>query len=364
MISDLIVNISLLMSFTFIWHQLFRNNRLSLKAPLKIKVLDGLIGGSLGILLIYFGTQINEITILDLRHIPVLLVAFYGGAVPAFIAAAIISTGRFFIDVNYSSVISLFMMFAIAGGASLIVHYVKVSRWTKWLVLLLFSQFMFSTAFFVVVDQFQPVINLAIYHVISTFVGGMLIFYFVSYIRRYSEMYMKYKHNAQRDALTGLYNVRSFDYFYNSMIGRAKKIKDNCAVCLIDVDYFKKINDTYGHLAGDEVLRQLASLLSRMIREEDILSRNGGEEFSILLNSCSLEQANEIASRIRKAVEKYHFHLPDKQTIQVTVSIGVAIYDGKDVDCHFDLYQEADDALYKAKKSGRNNVCLNPIIQS
>lgn len=356
MVSDLLVNISLLTSFTFMWHQLFRKKRLTLHSPYKVKIQDGIIGGLLGVLLLHYSIQVNEITILDLRHIPVILLAYYGGYLPALLAAIIISIGRFMIDINFSSVVSLFMMLTMAIGSSFIVYCIKTRAWKKWLMLLLFSQFVYTLALYIVVDQFHEVLDFAFYHIISSFIGGLITFYFVSYIRGYSELYLKYKEGSETDSLTGLYNVRAFDYYYNTMLENAKSDRSSCAICLVDIDHFKKINDTYGHLAGDQVLKQLAKLIKKQMREGDIVSRNGGDEFSILLKNCNLMQAEEIAVRIRKAVEENWFVLANKKRIKITVSIGIAAYqEGKSAATE-ELYQKADDALYKAKHEGRNSV--------
>ncbi|WP_181347134.1 diguanylate cyclase [Thalassobacillus sp. CUG 92003] len=357
MISDLVVNISLLISFTFVWHQLFRHNRLTFSSSLTIKTLDGLLAGILGIILMHYSLIVNDITILDLRHIPVVMVAFYGGFIPPLIAAAVITVGRFLIDVNFSSFVSLFMMLAIALGAGVIARVIKSGKWKKWTWLLIYSQAVFSLALFIVVDEFNQVLDFAFIHIISTMVGGYMIFYFVDYIRTNSERYFQYKENAELDALTGLYNVRSFDHFYNTMIVESIEAHECCAVCLLDVDHFKQINDTYGHPAGDEILQQLASLLAGLIRYEDKLSRNGGEEFSILLPDCQQEQANLIAERIRGAVETYPFTLPDGQIIRLTVSMGVSAFNGEPGGDQENLYQDADAALYQAKQNGRNSVC-------
>ncbi|MFD2445325.1 GGDEF domain-containing protein [Bacillus sp. CGMCC 1.16607] len=356
MISDLVVNISILMSFTFIWHQLFRNNRLTLTSPLKVKVLDGTIAGILGIILMHYSIQVSDITILDLRHIPVILVAFYGGILPTFIAAIVISVGRFLIAFNFSSIVSLFMMIAMAIGASSISLYLKISSWKKWLLLLIYTQTIYSIALYIVSEDFTKVLNAAFFHIISTFVGGILTFSFVRYIRRNSELYNYYKQSSQRDALTGLYNVRSFDYFYHSMLLKTAEEKGDCAICLVDVDHFKLINDTYGHKAGDEVLMKLANLLTSLTRDGDIVSRNGGEEFSILLPNCTKEQAVFIAERIRKTVEEQRFEISDEKSIKLTVSVGIATY-YEGMELSNQLFQEADEALYKAKQNGRNLVC-------
>ncbi len=356
MISDLVVNVSILMSFTFIWHQLFRKNRLTFQSPLIIKILDGIIAGLLGIVLMFYSIQVNDTTFLDLRHIPVVLVAYFGGPVPAILGGVVVSTGRFLFDVNLSSIVSFFMMIAIAIGASIIVYFIKTTRWKKWTLLLVYSQFLFSLALYIVSENFALVLDFAIFHIISTFVGGFLTFYFVLYIRRNTERYYQYKESSQRDSLTGLFNVRSFDHYYNEMLKKAIENNGACAMCLVDADHFKQINDNYGHPAGDEVLKQLAKILTVSTREMDIVSRNGGEEFSILLPNCSREQASEIAERIRKTVEDTPFVLPNNHTIRLTVSVGVATFENGNESPDL-LFEKADDALYKAKHAGRNLVC-------
>lgn len=363
MISDLVVNISILISFIFLWHQIFSHNRLTLKSSITIKMLDGLIGGVLGIVLMYYSIQVNEFVILDLRHIPVVLLAYFGGFIPSMISVVIISIGRFVIDVNHSSIVSLFMMLLIGSGASIITYNCKNEGLKKWTIMLLYSQFIFSIAFYLVVDFYRQVIHFAFYHIVSTLVGGFFTFYFVTYIRRYSELYLKYKENSERDSLTGLYNVRSFDYFYNLMVNEAKEKNQSFAVCLVDIDYFKNVNDLYGHVAGDEILKQLARILEKTTRREDIISRNGGEEFSVLLQDCCIKKAVDIALRIQKSVSEYTFLINESEKLNITVSIGVAACEDNQLEHQKQLYQEADDALYKAKHNGRNRVCLYSVME-
>jgi diguanylate cyclase (GGDEF)-like protein len=128
------------------------------------------------------------------------------------------------------------------------------------------------------------------------------------------------------------------------------------ACLLLDIDHFKRINDTHGHAAGDAVLRQLADLLKRTSRVEDLVFRYGGEEFAAVLPNASARAAVQIADRIRSVVEKYSF-LWESQTIPVTLSIGVANLNGAEKDSQA-LIENADAALYQAKKSGRNRVVV------
>jgi diguanylate cyclase len=356
MISDLFVNVTILISFTFVWHQAFRNNRLTFQSPIYIKIADGVISGLLGILLMHYSISVNDITILDLRHIPLILVAFYGGFIPTLLGASIIAIGRFMIDVNYSSVVAFFMVFAMAIGAGCISKYVRSNSWGKWTYLLLYSQFIFTLALYIVVDHFHTVLDFAFNHIISSIIGGYLTFYFVQYIRKNSELYIRYKEFSRKDFLTGLNNVRTFDFYFNKVIDETKEKNSICCLCLFDIDLFKQINDTYGHKAGDSILVQFAKILQNTTRAEDIVSRNGGEEFSVLFPSCSLTQAKEIAERVRKKVEEHEFEVPGKGKIKITISAGVAEYNPS-IQNKDQLIEYADDALYLAKHSGRNLVC-------
>jgi diguanylate cyclase (GGDEF)-like protein len=128
------------------------------------------------------------------------------------------------------------------------------------------------------------------------------------------------------------------------------------ACLLLDIDHFKRINDTYGHAAGDAVLRQLAELLKRASRAEDLVFRYGGEEFAAVLPNATARAAVQIAERIRSVVEKYSF-LWEGQTIPVTLSIGVASLHGAEMDSQA-LIQASDAALFEAKRNGRNRVAV------
>jgi len=124
---------------------------------------------------------------------------------------------------------------------------------------------------------------------------------------------------------------------------------------MMDIDHFKKINDTYGHLAGDYVLKQLASVIKARIRREDTMSRYGGEEFALVLPEVDQINAGQTAEKIRKLVEKTVFKFEDTK-IPVTVSMGVSALDPETKDPN-DFIKRADEKLYQAKNQGRNQVC-------
>jgi diguanylate cyclase len=158
------------------------------------------------------------------------------------------------------------------------------------------------------------------------------------------------------DALTGLPNRREFNERLEERMGAWNRRRDVFSLLLIDVDHFKKLNDRYGHLAGDQVLATIGRALRGAIRREDAVARFGGEEFAILLPSTSLEQAIEAAQKVREAVARVSINRGGQQ-ITVTVSGGLAaIASNERVEA---LIQRADSALYAAKEAGRNCTFLH-----
>jgi len=159
------------------------------------------------------------------------------------------------------------------------------------------------------------------------------------------------------DALTGINNRRFFDQRLSEEVSRAQRSGSPLSCLFIDLDHFKRVNDQYGHQAGDAVLKQVSRLLSDRLRQTDVLARYGGEEFIILLADTAREDAALIAEQIRDRVAKAHLVIPSGKTLNITLSIGVAtmlvpgtIKDGRQ------LIAMADQAVYAAKLSGRNRV--------
>lgn len=162
---------------------------------------------------------------------------------------------------------------------------------------------------------------------------------------------------ATTDALTGLTNRRVFDGRLCAEVDRAGRYQHPLSVLMLDIDHFKRVNDTYGHPAGDAVLQGLAGLLVKQVRTVDLAARHGGEEFVVLLPETDGGRAKGVGERIRKAVAGTPFLLPDGKEIPVTVSIGVACYPACGGSAP-ELFERADQALYIAKQAGRNRVCL------
>jgi len=162
---------------------------------------------------------------------------------------------------------------------------------------------------------------------------------------------------ATTDGLTGLYNHRTFQDRLSEELIRAERYNKSIILLLLDIDHFKRFNDTYGHQTGDEVLKTIAKIIRGNTRKVDFPARYGGEEFVIILPESDCEHARVIAERIRTAVMEYPFYVKDGSRVQLTVSIGISCFP-KDATEKVDLIKKADIALYNAKKEGRNRVCL------
>ena len=161
--------------------------------------------------------------------------------------------------------------------------------------------------------------------------------------------------SALRDPLTKLFNKRYFLDRLDSELKFARRHGAAVSLLLLDIDHFKQVNDTHGHLAGDAVLTNLASVLLRAVRNEDVVARFGGEELGIILRATPLDHALHLAERLRKTVE----HTPTPhggRELRVTVSIGAAEYPSAKVERIEELIEAADRALYRAKGGGRNRV--------
>lgn len=161
--------------------------------------------------------------------------------------------------------------------------------------------------------------------------------------------------HARTDYLTGLFNRRYFVERVERELARAIQRREPLSLLMIDIDHFKKVNDTWGHRGGDAVLQQVAHLIRDALREQDILGRIGGEEFAAALIGVEKQHALEIAQRIRATVANAAVALANGQTVQVTLSLGLAQLKEEDTGLD-DLLHKADEALYRAKGSGRNVV--------
>jgi diguanylate cyclase (GGDEF)-like protein len=233
-------------------------------------------------------------------------------------------------------------------------------------------------------DQFLPVIILSVKGDVSTKVEGLrlgaddflvkgvedpeilarvgVMLRIKGLQERLKEMQSKLEEQSITDALTGLRNRRFFDERLREEFQRAQRYGDYLSLIMVDLDHFKQVNDRFGHQAGDAVLRDSALLIRGSLRDPDICSRYGGEEFAVILPKTHMSGALSVAERIWRAIGAKEFPVgvdgTALKTMRVTASIGVAFYPSKDIVSSDLLVRFADQALYEAKKQGRNNICL------
>jgi len=182
-----------------------------------------------------------------------------------------------------------------------------------------------------------------------------------------ARVYERSKEQGKRDELTRVYNYRGFEEILNKKFGEAENTGGHLSLLLLDIDHFKQVNDRYGHLAGNEVLRHLASQLQGLCRKDDIIARYGGEEFTIILPYTTSDEAFQIAERIRKSIERDTILIKQSMTdeeeinIRLTASIGVSSFPEMSETIQ-DLIRHADRAMYiGSKQAGRNRTSLYEV---
>ncbi|WOE69528.1 diguanylate cyclase [Hydrogenimonas thermophila] len=168
------------------------------------------------------------------------------------------------------------------------------------------------------------------------------------------DMLQHVKESATTDALTGMHNRHYLYEIAEKIMAQSKRLDYPLSLVIFDIDFFKKINDKYGHLAGDKVLKAFASLLMHRMRESDIVVRYGGEEFIAILPETDIKRAFVVIESIRKLVEDMKISIENNKEISITISAGIAEYNRKET--LDQLIKRADDALYLAKDRGRNRV--------
>ncbi|WP_162632664.1 diguanylate cyclase [Paraliobacillus zengyii] len=360
-IEEFFLNLTVLISFIFLYHQIYRSKFVTTSTRNSHLfshrgILLGIAGGLLGIVLMHFSIQVDGNTIIDLRVIPLMLVALYGGWIATTITGASIIFFRFLIGVNLSSLSNLLLVIFSALIFLFFASRMK-NRWLSIITMLVLSNTVFSFITYALIADFKVYLTINVAYWLITITAGILAISMNNHLLQSNRLFKEYEMNAFIDPLTGLNNVRSFDRAFNGAKQRIVKKQENLSILVIDIDHFKQVNDTYGHPQGDLILKHVATLIKDSCRSVDTVSRNGGEEFTVLVTDLSHVSVSQIAEKIRKNVSEYTFSINnDTLHINITISIGVATYlvNTGDVD---DLYRNADAALYKAKNSGRNMVC-------
>lgn len=350
-------NACILITFLTIIQHFARDKNIFENLPIRKRIIVGIYSGILGVILMINTVPVVDGVIIDFRYVPILLSALYCGYLPSIISSIIIGVFRFlFFGVSLSSIIGLICALILGFGFGFI-YSLKVSRRIKFF----YGMFIVSLVSIVSLVIILKDLLLILISLILIIGGYLIVSYFsikyTDYIIETIEMYQKLKKEATKDYLTGLNNVRQFNDSFKKFSNLAIRKGEELSILLIDVDFFKSINDTYGHDAGDIILKGIARIFIDTCRDYDVISRMGGEEFSILLLNCSSFKAFKIAERIRNKAENTDFYISDNKAIKITISVGISSYPELTSETE-NLLKDADIALYKAKNSGRNKVVI------
>jgi len=298
---------------------MFKRNFLDTSVSYKDKFFFGLTQGIVGILLMLFSIHVTPKVFMDFRHIPILIASFYGGGLAAIIAGTTIAIFRIsYFGVSTPSIIASINALNIVIACTLILK-LNLRQFKKWTYMNFISSLFISITFLLTIKDSIILRHTLIYFWLGTSIIGTFVYYIGSYMNDSIKLLNRLEQESTIDFLTGLHNVRQFDNSLNESFLNVKTKNERLSILIIDIDFFKKVNDTYGHLAGDSVLQQLGTLLSTFCRSFDIVSRIGGEEFSVILPDCPSQQAIEVAERLRIAVEIHEFIIPDKTNINITM---------------------------------------------
>ncbi|MDF2539737.1 MAG: diguanylate cyclase [Herbinix sp.] len=357
MLQELFINACILITVIFITSQLFRNSGIGTNSPIQHRAFLGILGGFATCILIYFSINVTSEIILDFRDICLILVAIFGGTFSTLIAGLIAALFRLtYNGINETSIITSIGILVVSLGLGILSAYLH-DIILKRKILLLYSLLVRSVVLCIIFEDKRHAIPVVIVIWISTIVIGLGVNYLVKDLVDTHKLLKNLKRESSHDYLTGLSNTRQFDRKYKQLLMDAMQTGRKLSLFIIDIDYFKKINDTYGHPAGDAVLKELGRLLKSINPDYYLVSRIGGEEFAVVYKDIPKEKAKQIAERIRASVEAQLFTLPNNKKIKITISLGAAVYPDT-VNNINELRDIADKKLYEAKWAGRNRVCI------
>ena len=274
MLNDLFINILLLISVTFVAGHILKDIPKEFINSLYGKIILGVGGGLTGILLMIYTIHIKgTTTILDLRVFAIMMVSYVGGIIPTIVSGIIIGVYRtvhFGINISGFAALLEILLYIICF------HIIDIrikSEWKKWFFKTLISLVILIPIIYYLLRNVENVQTICfIFFLVTTF-AGILEYLLVDYVHSSNELYMIYKKDSSKDFLTGLYNTRQFDKMLNLAFERVLGNKEKLSCLMIDIDHFKKVNDTYGHAIGDIVIKELAHILNKNCRVFDVVGR-------------------------------------------------------------------------------------------
>gem|GEM_PF-216053 len=352
--NQFIINFCLLFTTITLLFLPFRNRpRISLNSSWSTRLILGSVCGLIAVLLIFNGIQI-DVARVDLRIIPVAIAMLFGGFPSAIVAGIMIIGTRYFltpVDQMEGFYLSTLIIVLIITTIGIVRRFVHVS--TRHFQLLVSIGVLYSLpAIYILTNSWSTFFKISIAYIFFNLLAGFVAFRLLTELRRHFENIQYQQKLAMTDALTGLANRRRLDDSL-SLVGSTDQ---GYSLVLIDIDFFKHVNDTYGHDAGDDVLRQLGMTLASLTRPDDLVGRYGGEEFLIILPSTTAKEAQKIAELARMTVARNLFPTADIPDLQITISLGIAHSSGSHTS--LEALQKADKALYYSKESGRNRSTI------
>jgi diguanylate cyclase len=364
LVKAFMANFGIMITFAYVVSLLHKHAFYRVTRELKYKffILSCIGAGWISML---FGATVEPNVILDLRFIPIIIAPmFISSSWPIIGIALGIGVGRLLFGVTMAAWIGFIIIMALGFVAIAVNSWLRRTTWgfTKKMGISIAAinlAFILMNVFIGVIDDHVFLMKIApIVFPLSLLISGFFVFiikdFQSEFIRRASLV-----EEASRDHLTKLYNVRTFDRYYQELMERASKDQYLVSLAFIDIDHFKQINDTYGHAAGDMVIRKVAETIANDIRWEDFVARYGGEEFVVLLPGKDAQDALDIMERVRESVAEQTVKF-QKHQISVTISIGIATFPYTSSE---DLMDAADKALYQAKANGRNQCFIAEPLQ-
>ncbi len=358
--NNLLLSILLVMTFTFFTFHLTRELPKNFIKSIYGKLFLSCAGIIISFFILHYAIIVPDVvTVIDLC--PLILLTFYyiGGFVPTIV----ITISQVIIEIIFRGFGLGTVHLIIRGILFLLCFYYvdkvikKENRILRWYLKLIIVIFITTPSLYLLLkdSEFSTKILLRDFTITVT-LASSLQFYLLESIRKSNELYFTYKKDSTHDFLTGLLNTRALDATFHQAISTVEKTNQYLSCLMIDIYFFKKINDTYGHYKGDLVLKELSNILMDHFGTTGTVGRIGGEEFCVLLQNYSYETIYNEATKVRTYVEQNVFHLSPWTSIHLTISIGIASFPEATNDLTT-LKQLADKALYDAKNSGRNKVC-------
>ncbi|WP_197660055.1 GGDEF domain-containing protein [Mobilitalea sibirica] len=346
-----------MITIIFIVSQLFKNSGIYNTSPLKIRLKLGILGGISAIILIHFSIEVSPNVIMDLRDFSIILTAFFGGMLPVVITGVITTIYRLlYKGISETSFLVPIGIMAISIGCGAL-SLTKLNYIWKSVLMFFYSLIIRSIIYFFVIEDKEAALKVVLVTWIASIMIGIGVYYLVLYLVASHKVLKNLKKESTYDYLTGLNNTRSFSRKFSEIKQETNLNHRKLTLMIIDIDHFKHVNDTYGHETGDLVLKQLGRLLRSYRKEYSLISRIGGEEFAIILQNTSREEAYDKAETLRKTVMTHKFYNKDGKKIKITISIGLAVYP-ETLSEISKLKETADLKLYEAKRTGRNKVCI------